>query len=100
MSAMEPTAAEKRIFHRWKIDSLVQIECKGKHSTALCKDLSGAGMLVETDQPFSVGDELKVSIERKEETHLPFNAMATVSRIEEGEAGKQILGLSIREILD
>ena len=100
MSASEKTAEEKRIFHRWKIDSEVAIECNGQNSTALCKDLSGAGMLVEAEKAFSVGDEMTVSIEKKDETHLPFNAIAEVSRIEDGAQGKFIIGLSIKEIID
>lgn len=100
MSATETKAGEKRIFHRWKIDSEVTIECNGESSKALCKDLSGAGMLIETQQLFTVGDPLTVAIEKKDETHLPFNAITEVSRIEEGAAGKYIVGLSIVEILD
>lgn len=100
MSATSKTAEEKRIFHRWKIDSEVAIDCKGEKSTALCKDLSGAGMLIESDKTFSVGDEMTVLIEKKDETHLPFNAVAEVSRIEDGAAGKFIIGLSIKEIID
>jgi hypothetical protein len=100
MSATSSTAEEKRIFHRWKIDSEVSIACNGENSIALCKDLSGAGMLIEAEQAFSVGDEMTVSIEKKDETHLPFNAIAEVSRIEDGAAGKFIIGLSIKEIID
>ncbi len=100
MSASESTANEKRIFHRWKIDSEVIIDYQGKPFSAICKDLSGAGMLIESSDTFTVGDEMKVSIEKKSETHLPFNALVEVSRIEEGEAGKYIIGLSIKEILD
>jgi hypothetical protein len=100
MSATSRTDEEKRIFHRWKIDSEVAIECKGEKSTALCKDLSGAGMLIEAEQALSVGDEITVSIEKKDETHLPFNAIAEVSRVEDGAAGRFIIGLSIKEIID
>lgn len=100
MSATGTTAEEKRIFHRWKIDSEVTIECNGEHSTALCKDLSGAGMLLEATQAYSIGAEMKVAIARKDETHLPFNALAEVSRVEDGEGGNYIVGLSIKEILD
>lgn len=100
MAATETKADEKRIFHRWKIDSEVLIEFQGSNSKGLCKDLSGAGMLIETEQNFAVGDAMKVSIEKKDETHLPFNAQAEVSRVEEGEAGRYIVGLAIKEILD
>ena len=100
MSATEKTAEEKRSFRRWKIDSEVAIECNGENSTALCKDLSGAGMLIESEQTYTVGDEMTISIEKKDETHLPFNALAEVSRIEDGAAGKFIIGLSIKEIID
>jgi hypothetical protein len=100
MSPIDRSYNEKRDFIRMKINSPVNISHAGKIYKGICKDLSGAGMLIETNQLFAVGDEVDISIEQKAENHLPFNAKAEVSRIDAGADDKHIVGLAITHIAD
>ncbi|ARN75289.1 PilZ domain-containing protein [Oceanicoccus sagamiensis] len=100
MSTSDRSYNEKRDFIRMKINSQLTIRQDGQDYTGTCKDLSGAGMSIESDQSFAVGSELEVSIAQQGETHLPFNATAEVSRVEAGENGLFSIGLSIKEIRD
>lgn len=97
MASIDRSYSEKRDFIRMKINSPVAINCDGKDYLGVCKDLSGAGMLVEMETTLPIGADLKVSIEQKGETHLPFHASATVSRVEPID-DKYLVGLSITEI--
>ena len=98
MPLADKTYNEKRDFIRMRINSQVLIHHEGNDYTGICRDLSGTGMLVETQQSFELGTQLDVSIEQKSETHLPFNASTEVSRIQPGSENTLILGLSIKEI--
>lgn len=98
MASLDRSFSEKRNFIRMKINSKVVINHEGNEFEGICKDLSGAGMLIETTEMFNLGDELDVSIQQKGETHLPFNAKVEVSRISKGDDGSQIVGLVIKEI--
>lgn len=98
MSSIDRTYNEKRDFIRMRVNSSVNIDQDGNHFKGICRDLSGAGMLIETDQLFEIGAQLRISIEQKGETHLPFNAQAEVSRVEPGPDDKHIIGLEIKEI--
>lgn len=91
---------EKRDFIRMKINSQLTMRQNGQDYEGICKDLSGAGMYVRSEQSFEPGSKLEVSIAQQGETHLPFNATAEVSRIEPTEDGQFSIGLSIKEIRD
>lgn len=98
MSSIDKNYNEKRDFIRMRINSQVAIRHNGNNYQAVCKDLSGAGMLIETEQAFKTGDQLEVKIEPKGENHLPFNATAEVQRVEVGDNGLLTVGLAITEI--
>ena len=98
MSSIDRPYNEKRDYIRMRINSPVHIRQAGNDYEGVCKDLSGAGMLIETNQALQVGTELEISIEQKADTHLPFNAIAEVSRIDDGPDGNYIVGLSIKQI--
>jgi len=98
MSTIDRSYNEKRDFIRMKINSQLIIRQGDVEYQAICKDLSGAGMSVESDQSFELGSDLDVSIAQQGDTHLPFNATAEVSRVEPTDNNKFIIGLSIKEI--
>jgi hypothetical protein len=98
MSSIDRSYNEKRDFIRMRINSQVAIQHKGNEYLAICKDLSGAGMLIETEQAFVIGDQLGVKIEPNGDNHLPFSATAEVQRVEAGTDGKLTVGLAIKEI--
>ncbi|MFA7555508.1 MAG: PilZ domain-containing protein [Spongiibacteraceae bacterium] len=89
---------EKRDFIRMKINTPVSVTHAGVQYQATCKDLSGAGMLIETQHLFNLGDILDVSIASQLDSHLPFNATTEVSRVDAGNEDTHIIGLSIKEI--
>lgn len=99
MSSIDRSYNEKRDFIRMRINSPVNIEHAGNHYQGICKDLSGAGMLVETDCSFDIGAKIQVSIEQRGENQLPFNASAEVSRVDTSD-NRFLVGLAIHQILE
>lgn len=100
MSSIDRSYNEKRDFIRMRINSPVSISQDGSEYTGVCKDLSGAGMLVETSHAFTEGASVEIAIPQQSETHLPFNALAEVSRVEAAPNDMYIVGLSITDIRD
>ena len=92
--------SEKRDFIRMQVNSPVVITYADRQYQGLCKDLSGAGMQVETEDSFDVGAQLEVTIQQKGDNHLPFNALVEVTRSQTSTPGNQTIGLSIIEILN
>lgn len=92
--------SEKRNFIRMKINTPVTIHYAGRSYPGVCKDLSGAGMQIETDEDFAPGEILEVTIEQKGDAHVPFKATVEVTRIDTTTPGNQVVGLAIRAIAD
>lgn len=55
---------EKRSFIRMKIDAMVSFTIEGKHERyeGRCKNISGAGLLLETAKKIPVGTRIQVTI--------------------------------------
>jgi hypothetical protein len=100
MSVEDRSFSEKRNFIRMKINTPVIIHYEDKSFSATCKNLSGAGMLLETEAALNPGDELHVSIEQKAEKSLPFSAIVEVTRVKPEQPGVKVVGLVIKELLD
>jgi hypothetical protein len=100
MSSIDRDFSEKRNFIRMRINSDVNLESNGQQYTGICRDISGSGLLVETQQAFTLGDEVRISIPQKSETHLPFNATTEVTRVSNGSEDRYIIGFSIIELLE
>ena len=98
MSMIERSFSEKRNFIRMKINAPVTLHTEGHSYQGICKDLSGAGMQIETSEAFSVGDIMQVTIEQKGASLVPFKATVEVSRIEPSTSGGHIVGFAIKEI--
>ena len=98
MSNLERTYTEKRTFIRMKVDTPVLISYLDGSNTqieAICKDLSGTGMLVEISNQIPLGTELKLEIKSAK---TPFEAEAVVARIKTSPSGNYIHGLKIKDI--
>lgn len=93
---------EKRNFIRMKIDTPADIIIDGNGETmkAVCRDLSGGGMLIETERLLDVGLELIVRLASHHATSPMLKARTQVARVLENRAGKYTLGLEILEMLD
>lgn len=92
--------SEKRNFIRMKINTPVNIEHASGSFSARCKDLSGSGMLVESERQLPVGTVVELSIDQDGEKRLPFRATAEVARVEAAGTGHFTIGLSITSIQD
>lgn len=91
--------SEKRGFIRLRVNTPVQVQMGAEHFTAVCKDLSGSGMLMATERALAVGTELDIRIEQEGENRLPFHASAKVARVDE-EGDGYIVGLALTTIHD
>ncbi len=92
---------EKRDFIRMKVDTVVtftRIDSKDRHE-ARCRDLSGAGMLLETDKKLSLGDRLRVMIPSERSGFSALEAIVEVVRVEaQPSMHKFQIGVIIRQI--
>ena len=100
MALEERAFSEKRDFIRMKINTPVIIHYEDKSFSAICKNLSGAGMQLETEAALNPGDELRVTIEQKHENGTPFDAIVEVTRVEPDRPGLHLIGLEIKELLE
>lgn len=97
--ALDRAYDEKRAFIRMRIDTPVQVDAGDRRFIASCRDLSGSGMLIASDQPLALGTEVAITIEQDGNNRLPFRATATVARCEAAESGSgHTIGLSITAI--
>lgn len=98
MNSTSQAYNEKRTFIRMKVDTPIVITLAGeedKEIDAVCKDLSGAGMLVEIDHQLPLGAELSVRIKSGVN---PFSATGEVTRIKTSPSGNYIHGLKLKEV--
>ena len=103
MGAANRKYDEKRSFRRMKVDTPVKIKTStGNKLTAICKDLSGAGMLLEMDHEFPIGTELDVHISPSSSANTgnrsAFSATTEVARVKSIRPGTYTTGLMIKEI--
>ncbi len=100
MSLLDRDYTEKRDFIRMKINSAITVRQQDAKYEGICRDLSGAGLLVEIDRAFSVGDELDVYIAPGDEGHAAFGAKVEVTRTDATDNGLYIIGLAIKQITE
>lgn len=93
---------EKRVFTRMKLDTAAEvvIRSKGKRLHAICRDLSGGGMLIESRVALPTGTELEVKLASHHRGNPMLKSRTQVARVERQAAGSYMLGLEILEILD
>ena len=79
----ERSYEEKRGFIRMKVDTMVtftKVDGKERYE-GRCRNLSGAGMLLETEKKLEVGDRLKISIPSEGPDFAPLDAVIEVVRV-------------------
>lgn len=103
MSWTERTYEEKRNFIRMKIDTMVSFQradSKERYEGRCC-NLSGAGMLLETDKKLKIGDRLKVTIPSEGPDYEPLDASVEVVRVDAiPNLHKFMIGVVIRKMGD
>ena len=79
----ERSYEEKRGFIRMKVDTMVtftKVDGKERYE-GRCRNLSGAGMLLETEKKLEMGDRLKVTIPSEGPDFSPLDAIVEVVRL-------------------
>ncbi len=61
---------EKRNFIRMKINAPIQVTAGDEQFVARCKDLSGSGVLIQTDRAVALGTTVEISIEQDGDKHF------------------------------
>lgn len=105
MVDIQKNYSEKRDFIRMKVNAEVTliVNADGGEISGKCKDLSGAGMLIEIagETALSIGVQclatIKTAYEKLDDPD--FKARIEISRIDNLESGGQMIGASIIEIL-
>jgi len=76
---------EKRSFIRMKIDTMITFTIEGKKHPqryeGRCKNISGAGLLLETSKKIEVGDKLNIIIPSENKDLLNLNATVEIIRV-------------------
>jgi len=101
MDQLKNDSQEKRSFTRIKTDTPAEVLICGrdKRFKALCRDMSGNGMLMESRVGLKIGTEIEVKLLSHFGDPL-LKARCTVARLERNSAGNYVLGLEISEMLD
>ncbi|CBL46963.1 Hypothetical protein HDN1F_33800 [gamma proteobacterium HdN1] len=92
---------EKRNFIRMNVDTGITFTKMGgqERHEARCRNLSGAGMLLETKKKLSAGERLRVNIPSDGPNFSPLNATVEVIRVDAiPDLHKFIVGVVIRQI--
>ena len=90
--------SEKRNFIRMKINTPIQIEAGGDKFLARCKDLSGSGVLIQSDRALALGTMVEIFIDQDGDKLLPFKATGEVVRVDPVNPSGYIRGLSLNAI--
>lgn len=101
MLSMQRQYDEKRNFIRMKIDTgitFTKIDGRERYE-ARCRNLSGTGMLLETEKKLTLGDRLRVTVPSEGPNFLPLDAIVEVVRVDAlPSMHKFMIGVVIRQI--
>ena len=98
---LERSYEEKRNFIRMKVDTMVSFTRSGSKERyeGRCRNLSGAGMLLETDKKLKLGDRLRVTVPSEGPDFSPLDAMVEVVRVDAiPNLHKFLVGVVIRKM--
>ncbi|UZE94711.1 PilZ domain-containing protein [Alkalimarinus alittae] len=89
--------SEKRDFIRMKVDTTIRLtfDDSEKTMTAVCKDLSGTGMLIETSDALAENSEFHTSLPSSNPAFPAFETKVKVIRCAESEDGRFLIGTEI-----
>jgi len=89
--------SEKRDFIRMKVDTEISLTFENSDNTmkAVCRDLSGTGMLIETNEPLTEGSEFNTSLPSSNEAFPSFETKVKVIRCRPAENGNFLIGTEI-----
>ncbi len=103
MNLVNRAYSEKRSFIRMKIDAMVSYTIDGhpeRYYDGRCKNISGAGLLIETDKKLKVGTRLNLTIPSEGNDIENLDALVEVIRINSlPEQHKYELGVVIKKVV-
>ncbi|MCR8923552.1 PilZ domain-containing protein [Dasania sp. GY-MA-18] len=99
MTASNRSYDEKRDFIRMQVNSPISISHEGSQYEGVCVDLSGTGLRISCAEPLAMGAECEVAIAPTAHGQHSFNALATVTRVEQDADQQYLIGFSIKQIL-
>lgn len=98
MSMSMKDYSEKRDFYRMQVESEIQItDSQGRSFPAICKDLSGTGMLLYVSDALEEGAEIHTLMPSTNDQFPPFETVSTVVRCTPDGDG-YLLGTSITKV--
>ncbi|KXS52703.1 MAG: type IV pilus assembly PilZ [Marinobacter sp. T13-3] len=90
--------AEKRDFHRMRVDAHIQItDSKGESVIGTCRDLSATGMQLSVSRPFEAGEMIKTRMESAGSQTAALETECEVIRCEPDGDG-YLLGVTIDKV--
>lgn len=101
MAIIERTYEEKRSYIRMKVDTAIYFTMAGNADRyeGRCRDLSGAGMLIESGKKLQIAQRLNVSVPAQGPDFQSLNALVEVIRVRPyPDQHKFEYGLLIRKI--
>lgn len=93
---------EKRDFIRMRLGAPLgaTLILGSKQMSAVCKDLSGGGMQVETQEAIAMGTELEIDMASSHGHSPSLRAKVKVARVEETSPGTYLIGLVTLELIE
>lgn len=102
MTQLQRSNNEKRSFIRLKIDAMVTFTIQGgsqERYQGRCKNISGAGLLIETEKKLKVGEKLLVTVPSDNSEFKNLNTSVEVIRCSAiADQHKYEVGLVIKQI--
>lgn len=95
MSIADRSFNEKRDYIRMRMDAPVTLLHQGQKLPAICLDLSSTGMLIETQAPLQLGDEVEIQIHSGNAAVADLFAQARVVRANQTATGAHTVGLEV-----
>lgn len=91
--------SEKRDFHRMQVNSPIDVtDGSGRTFSAICRDLSAAGMQLYVTEALPVGEELRTRLKPASDQFPPLETVCEVVRCEP-EGDGFLVGTNIQEVL-
>lgn len=103
MSKMPNTNSDQRSFIRLKIDTIISFTVvggSGERYQGRCRNISGAGLLFETDKKVKIGDNLEIIVPSENKTVGNLCTSVEVIRCSSlSDQHKYSVGVRIKQVL-
>lgn len=98
MSMADRSFQEKRDYIRMRMEAPVTLVHGTERLSAMCRDLSSSGMLLETEGILKAGDLVEVIIPSGNASIQDLHAHGRVVRVSETHSGKHAIGIEVSQM--